>query len=362
MVTRSHTSRSSQFPGNFELDSEEKIKYYVGTIRNFLNYLLHHDVCPEYNDQINGARVICDKAVGQLWTISQCTPLLPGDFNTACSEIFGGMYHGMYSADMDWMAGMELDHQCGISPEQARSVFKYALAANADEAVFETYKNQLKEKNCSITSTEDTGLDVVEISFADAETLSLYARPECAGLAPVGKLKAKTWINPTTLDEDLTEEEEAALASAVPEIKYYEFWVEDKVLQKCFVGMKLEATVTQLSFGVFYFDAIYGVHCSFYQVLPNKLMRDWREPEKEWLPPRKKFEQHSSEDLDYQEEAAGSRESKPTNNNAVEEQEKVDMDDETAATQDLGASAGPAKQVVEENLEKDQDQGSNGVE
>ena len=261
----------------------------MGIIRNFFNYLLYHDVCPDYKDQIYAARNLCDKAEKELWNLSLCTPMLPGDFNKACSEIFGGMYQGMWSENQEWMQGMDLDYAIGISPHHARKVFKYALAANADDETHASYQKQLKEKSIKIVGVnENTGFEVTEIVFANRETLDFYAQPECAELKPTGKMKAKSWIIPTAADEDLTEEEEAALAAKVPEPKYYEFWVEDEILSKCVVGMKFEGTVTELSFGVSYFDTLDGVHCSFYQVLPNEMVTEWREPEKEWLPMKKK--------------------------------------------------------------------------
>lgn len=226
--------------------------------------------------------------------------MLPGDFNRSCSEIFGGMYQGMWSANQEWMQGTDIDCKVGISPQHARKVFKYALAANADDDTLETYTQQLEDKATRIVGTkENTGLEVTEIIFATQETLNFYAQPDCADLKPIGKMRAKTWIIPTSADEDLTEEEEAALASKAPETRYYEFWAEDEVLSKCVIGMKLEATVTELSFGVAYFDALTGVHCSFYQLLPNELMAGWRAPEKEWLPMRKKTEDADNRDANF---------------------------------------------------------------
>lgn len=223
--------------------------------------------------------------------------MLPGDFNKSCSEIFGGMYQGMWSENQEWQQGMDLDYDIGISPHHARKVFKYALAANADDDTHKTYRKQLEEKTTKIASVnENTGFEVTEILNPTKEILDFYAQPECADLKPVGKMRAKTWIIPTAADEDLTEEEEAALAAKAPEIKYYEFWVENDILSHCVVGMKLEATVTRLSFGVSYFDAIIRVHCSFHQVLPNELMAGWRAPEKEWLPMKKKTQSSGNSD------------------------------------------------------------------
>lgn len=194
----------------------------------------------------------------------------------------------MYSENQEWMEGLDIDYQCGISPARARDVFKIALAANANDELFQEYSKQLQDKTWRIASVENTGFEVTEIVSPTNTAQTLYAQGQYADLKIVGKVKAKTWVGPSREDEDLTEEEEAAMAQMTPEIREYEFWIEEELSQKLFVGIKFDATVTQLSFGVSYFDAITGVHCSFYQLLPNEMMAGWREPEKEWLPMKQK--------------------------------------------------------------------------
>ena len=204
----------------------------------------------------------------------------------------------MWSKSEEWMQGLDLDCDKGISPDHARKVFKYAMAAAADDDTHEIYRSQLEEKSTKVASVdENAGFEVTEIIFPTQDILDFYAQPEAAGLKPVGRLIAKTWNVPTAAEEDLTEEEEAELAAKTPEIKHYEFWVEADILALCVVGMKVEATITKLSFGVSYFDAFFGVHCSFYQLLPNELMAGWRTPEKEWLPMRKRSP--GADNLDY---------------------------------------------------------------
>lgn len=227
-------------------------------------------------------------------------PLLPGDFNMACSEIFGGSYQGTYSADRAWMGDLETQFSVGISPERAPHVFKIGLAANASDEMFPKYKQQLDDKTCKITKVENTGLEVTEIVPANETVLNLYGQEQCKGLKPIGKLKAKTWFSPNAPEEDLTEEEEAHLKANPPALKDYEFWVEEEVLGKCVVGMKFEATVRETSFGLTFFDAFQSVHCSFYDVLPNELMADWREIEEQWLPMKKnrRPDQSGNEDQD----------------------------------------------------------------
>lgn len=276
--------RSGQLPARWELTSEDQVKRLVGILRNFFNYLLHHDVCPEYKDQINSARALCDTAVKEIWDITVMTRLLPGDFNMACSDIFGGMYQGMYSANQEWLAGLDIECHSGIAPEKARRAFKYGIAANASDEMFPLYREQLTTKTYSNISTEDIGFEVTELILPNENTLNLYGQEQCAGLKVLGKMKAKTWFSPHAPDEDLTESEEELSKANPPKAKVYEFWVEEEILEKCAIGMKVEAAVRQTSFGLTYFDAIHGVHCSFYQLIPNELMSDWKEIEKEWLP------------------------------------------------------------------------------
>ena len=240
-------------------------------IRNFLNYLLHHDVCPEYKDQINAARTTCDLAEKELWYISQATSSLPGDFNMACSTIFGGYYENTYVGDQEWAKGLGLNG--GMSPEKARKVFKFGLAAHGNEELVKEFNYHVSSHQVRVVEVIETGLEITELIPGDKDVQELYAN--FPGLHPIGKLKGKTWFLPAPRQDDLTEEEEAN--PPLKEIKEYTLWVEDKVLVKCFVGMKLEAVIRKLSFGVYYLDNILGIFCSFYDVLPNEFMLGWRE-------------------------------------------------------------------------------------
>ena len=271
-------------PTRWEFDSEEQVKKFVGVIRNFLNYLLHHDVCPEFKDQIDAARNLCDRAPRELWNVITITSLLPGNFNMACSEVFGGMYQGMYTTNDAWMEGLEWIKPAGISPDLARKVFKIGVAANASDEMFASYKHQLSNKDCRVINVEETGFEVTSIINPSETAINLYGQQENADLKTLGKIEARTWRNPSDPDDDLTEEEEASLKANPPIPKIYEFWVEEEILKKCEIGMKFEATIQETNFGLTYLDTISRVHCSFYQITPNDFMEDWREIEKEWRP------------------------------------------------------------------------------
>ncbi|MCJ1318946.1 hypothetical protein MMC15_004278 [Xylographa vitiligo] len=275
---------SSRLPATFNMESEQQIKSHVAVIRNFLNYLLHHDVCPEYKDQIDAARDTCNVAEKQLFSISQACRLLPGDFNKACSVIFGGQYQGSYIGDYEWTKSLNFDK--GMSEDQARRIFLAGLAAHGDNEVYAKYNKHVTKKKARIVEHIATNLEIVEMECANPEILSYYNSKDnpVKGLLPLGILRVKTWKNLEDPPEDLTEEEELERAGKPQEIKTYTFWVEDHVMSKLFVGMKLTAHVYKLSFGVWFLDTVLGAYCSFYRVLPNEKMLGWKEHK--YLPPR----------------------------------------------------------------------------
>lgn len=265
------------------MTTEEKVKLYTGIIRNFFNYLLHHDVCPEYKDQIYKARETVQDAEKELWNVQQLQQLLPGEFNTACSTLFGGHYANLYTGDKDWASDIA---PTGMSQERARQVFKLGLAAYGDEAMFNLYNEQVTNKDVTLEEELETGLEITSVNTADDQVREYYGKfPKFKTL---GFIKAKTWEVPGLGEEDLTEEEEAAAAArGKKQTYYYEFWVEDELVSKMFVGMKFWTAVRKMSFGVTYFDTINSVHCSFYDVLPNELVLGWRGHK--YLPPREKI-------------------------------------------------------------------------
>ena len=177
-----------------------------------------------------------------------------------------------------------------MSPQTARKIFKTGLIARADEESLRLFKKQEEAKKIKVMTEIETGLEITELIPAEDEVLEFYQSAHGKDFKPLGRLKAKTWYYPGAPDEDLTEEEEIAARSATREVIEYELWVEDHILEKCFVGMKLITVIKELSFGVRYFDALLGVYCSFYNVLPNEDVLGWREPEKTWLPPREKVD------------------------------------------------------------------------
>lgn len=172
-------------PATFELLTDEYTKSLVNVIRNFLNYILYHEVCPEYLFQVEASKRLCDQGERELWAVSQNNLNLPGTFNKACSELYGGVFQGQSSAASTWLTEEEFaDFSTGIPPALARQVFKMGLVALSSTAQFEKYEAQSKTKSICVTSVEDVSMEVVEAIPSSAEVRSLYASR--GNLAPLG--------------------------------------------------------------------------------------------------------------------------------------------------------------------------------
>ncbi|KAI9848025.1 MAG: hypothetical protein M1837_001127 [Sclerophora amabilis] len=265
---------SSRVPQFYDLDFERIIPFATGVIKNFLNYVVYHNVCPEYNDQVNAARALCDLASKELTEIKKVSQKLPGDFNMACSTLYGGYYQGLYSGAQAW--AQDLDLHSGMDDTRAKQVVMTAISAHGTEEQFAQAQHEIK-----VEKAEEVGFEVKEIVFASAETKEFYENNLGGAVKVLGKLKVKSWDHPFAPEEDVSDDEEEAKPF---EIQPYEFWVEEELLQHCFVGMKIMATVRTLNCGVQYFDAVTAVLCSFFTTLEQEMMIGWKRPQE--LEPR----------------------------------------------------------------------------
>jgi hypothetical protein len=234
-------------------------------MRNFYNYLLHHNVCPEYETQIQAARKICDLADVELFNVVVASERLPGPFNTAVSASHNGTVAGVYSNEHDWEDGGIISRTL----QDCKDVVKFAISAYgsqqqyekvADVGTFETVYN------------EQISLEVTEIEMADESTRALYAtaRKEKPFLANLGKLHCRRWTYPFAPTFDYSDE---ALRRQQTE-HTMTLWIEEDILQYCSVGMKIEGEVRELDIGIKWLDSIRAIGPSFFEWLPNELYKE----------------------------------------------------------------------------------------
>ena len=265
---------SSYLPQVIDLHQQQDISIAVGLVKNFLNYLHHHDVVPDYRHQLEDAKKTCDLAEGQLWLCVQTSKALPGKFNEACSVLWGGFYQDIYPASLE--DAKALDVYPAVTLEDAKKIFISGLAAQGSEEMMKKYNKQMANKTYRIIRKFEGFFEVDEIIKANEWVKMMYSHPISGGFPRVGKIKAKTWYNPGGPPQDLTKAQEEEIKKNGRPIEHYEFIVEDEVLLKMFPGIKIQATIYETSFGVFYFDSITSVLCSFYTYLLNEDLIDWK--------------------------------------------------------------------------------------
>jgi hypothetical protein len=269
----SDRSSSSEVPSIFGLETQGLVDMVTGTVKNFLNYILYHKVCPEYEANIHAARAICDLASKELGKAHNAGLWAPGDFNMACATLFGGSYFDTYTGDKDWTD--DVVGRAGMPNDTARKVVKFALAGAGSEEEAVKFLELANSNGLKGRLIDDTGFEVLSITPASNEVKDFYNK-YAPDLKPVGKIKTRAWRDPALPDEDVAPGElPSSLNGPAAE---YEFFVEDAIMGYFFVGMKFDADIWELNSGVHYFDNISGVYCSFYTVLPNDSMMHWKEP------------------------------------------------------------------------------------
>ncbi|KAF9739294.1 hypothetical protein PMIN06_001013 [Paraphaeosphaeria minitans] len=267
---------SSFFPAHYGFNPQQ-IKTACQVLRSFYNFLLYHSVCPEYRADLDRARKLCDTAETELSKVYNAGLALPGIFNTAASTIFGGSKAGTYTGNMEWAIKLKEDGvnlgEVGVMDEEARITFRTAIAimgTDEQQALLDT-------RAVKALKDESFGLEVVTITPSDQLTREMYVRQNVFTapklyLEPLGTLICRSFYVEDFNEYDLPKDKYPnGRLPKTEDGNQYEFWVEDRALEECFVGMKLDARILTLEGGITILDDVREAMCSFYKWLPNEL-------------------------------------------------------------------------------------------
>ncbi|KAA8571115.1 hypothetical protein EYC84_000464 [Monilinia fructicola] len=266
-------------------DGEEEIQMYCAVLRNFLNYVLTHEVCREYTKDIMAARKLCDVAEEEYRSIRHLRQKFPGDFNIAASTLFGKTHKLHMEVNSAWGSVEDASDQWFtnipmLSLPVCQFVFGGIVALIGDTSHFE----QAKKGDTHVVKTETRFLEVTDVLRASADIVEEFSHikdPRGLGaLKPIGKLACKHWDGPGYNYEDTTDDGNEVIDDSVEE-----FWLEDNILKHCYPGLKLEVRVQDLNIGVKFFDQVIDIFPSFHLYLPNEKMVGWKEPVPNERPP-----------------------------------------------------------------------------
>ncbi|KAL4890166.1 Argonaute complex, subunit Arb1 [Aspergillus ambiguus] len=266
---------TSYFPYYFSSDSQGLIQLATVTIRNFLSYLLYHDVVPEYRDNIDEARRSCNIASKELWKNQQFTAQGPGDFNMACSTLFGGFLHEMDANGGEWEH--KRDPHNWMTQVVALKVVKFALAGVGTDAEGLRFLQLAEQCSLRARCLEDIhGFEVTAVSPPNAAVCAFY-HEHAPDLYPVGRLYGKGYYDPGKPGYDLTPDERRR-ADEDSSMLEFEFFVEASLLEHCYPGMKVITPVWELNAGFHFFEDIQTAYSSIYTNLANDLLLGWTKP------------------------------------------------------------------------------------
>ncbi|EXJ78569.1 hypothetical protein A1O1_08970 [Capronia coronata CBS 617.96] len=284
---RSFLSRRAKYLYGFE--TRDQVSLLTTTLERFMDYLLQHDVCPEYRDDVLAARNLCRQAPAELWDVAESTRRLPGDFNIACSTLFGGSYSQNYDGETWWGPDTTEDKVfVGMKPDEASQVIHFGVAGAATEDVFAAYLAGLNDGTSELETEwvrERVGFEITEIVPPTPECKEIYLQSS-EHFRPVGRVYAKPWKNPDSLPEDLTPAERAALSDERTDNDLdedghdteYVFFLESILQSYLRVGTRVEATVRKVNCGIMFFDDVLDVYPTFDEFLPNEMMVGWENP------------------------------------------------------------------------------------
>ncbi|KAL7925656.1 Argonaute siRNA chaperone complex subunit Arb1 domain-containing protein [Trichoderma austrokoningii] len=236
----------------------------IDVIENFLRYILHHDVCPEYAEDVKGALRICQTAREEWSMLNALHTTVPGFFNLAAAKLFS-------KPDPDAWA-FHLFHV----PQsfEAKPIFYSAIAMLEDLAPFNFLVQQqaklLRLYECTVEIRVVTPPTLVTIQQFECLRVSTCDRTQKIFLGPLGTITVRQaviedgWVHPYTPRPLGTED--------------INLYFEQNILESFKPGMKMTLEIGEIGGGINFVRRIRNIVPSFYKFLPQELMRGFKPP------------------------------------------------------------------------------------
>lgn len=259
---------STRFPAKFHWcgegeDSSGTVKAACNVLRNFFNYILHQNAFPEFTSQIVKARAVVDLAEKEFPVMAKGK--LPGAFGTACSCVMDGSKAGIRVTSIkEWMTEEQAEHsQIGYSDNDATWIIMAGLGAWYPEKALQAKAAMASARagGNTVATEKEVGLEVVSIMHAyegSDDAKEIFKRCEGTVIPPMGKLICKRFHFPQSGEQEL-------LLDAPPGYNNFEFLMDEETLSHCFIGMKIDAVVKKLDFGIAWIDHVYKIYGTFFE-------------------------------------------------------------------------------------------------
>ncbi|RYO86449.1 hypothetical protein DL766_003098 [Monosporascus sp. MC13-8B] len=246
-------------------------------IKNFLNYVLQHDACPEYAHNVMAARNICDIAPLEMRATHELVHELPGIFNGAAASLFCGDERAVDDLDkpenFDKLVAFRLTVLDTCDDPEERKRLAGPMEDPASIRFLATKEETYEVRD--IIRPRHKHKKVLEEQLAQMQLQDK--------VRPVGRAVLRPAIIEHGYD-NLPRPDEVDLSDAPAE----EYLLEDELLAKLERGMKLRLTVCELDVGgvrVRIIREVLDIRVSFDTFLPQALMAKWKDPVPNERPP-----------------------------------------------------------------------------
>lgn len=237
-------------------NAETEMQRAIDVVANFLRYLLQHDVCNEYKDDITNALALCERGREELPLLHGVIKRLPCLFNQATAEVA--------KSGTNIMEGNE-------PPTDDEAVFRFGLSFFGPKDAckkLETLKvvRTVAETPCS--------LEIISIHPPDERTVQLTkvfgVTTEVRDAIKAGVIRCK---HVRIRDELCRGDAEPELPDRVEVLVIQSF-----ILDLLRPGFIIRVTIGELNIGLKYMVNLPEILPSFYRFLPQLLMRKYKVP------------------------------------------------------------------------------------
>ncbi|KAK1836820.1 Argonaute complex, subunit Arb1 [Podospora conica] len=240
----------------------------VAVVLNFLKYVVTHDVCPEYADDLRRAQKVCVAAKEETQAAYDLQQLLPGTFNLAGTMLLEAGMKPTFESE-------SAASRAPFDKEAARTILLTHGSVLLDNDRSERLQKALNDPDARIVKGKGC-FEVVSISPPRKEWVAqLEVATKCMNehfkqdlsLDACGILR----VRPNAVRDGWEENQDM-----LPDM----FYVENEALE-CFKrGMRIQLNfITLESCGLISFvSKVETVYQSFYTFLPQELMTKYKEP------------------------------------------------------------------------------------
>ncbi|KAI0132992.1 Argonaute complex, subunit Arb1, partial [Xylariales sp. AK1849] len=247
----------------FNADNEQA----ANLIYNFLNYVLLHDVCPEYKSQIMAAKAICEVAPAELRYARELSKELKESFNTAARFLF---CDGGVGQDPTFYSKK-------LNPFNQLVIFRITVMFTANDENLKKLVAQPNPLEIKVVKTKVQTYEVVKVRRNNKNVQVLEDVLEKESLRVIVNPSGTMILRPAIIDHafgNRPRPDQVGLSREPTEA----FFVDRNVLAKVQVGMKMELVVCELNIGIQFIKEVWDVRASFDTLLPQSLMLNWKIP------------------------------------------------------------------------------------